>query len=94
MPVVVASERAASPKRKLTLMNPEDFGLPGFTEPPRQTKKLKKSKTTDKEEQFDKVVLPVKTTPYRRWKHEGPPILEYKHVPAGWSHDDDDIDEE
>lgn len=94
MPVVVASERAASPKRKLSPMNPEDFGLPGFAEPPRQNKKLKKSKATDKEEQFDEVVLPVNTTPYRRWRHEGPPILEYKDVPAGWSYDDDDINEE
>lgn len=94
MPVVVASERAVSRTRKVFTIDPEDINLPDFAESPRQTKKLKESRETDEVEQFEEVVLPFKATPYSRWRHEGPPILEYKDVPAGWSYDDDDIDEE
>lgn len=32
--------------------------------------------------------------PYRRWKHDGPPITSMKDTPEGWSPMDNDVDEE
>ncbi|KAJ5721161.1 uncharacterized protein N7483_009095 [Penicillium malachiteum] len=32
--------------------------------------------------------------PYTRWRHEGPPITEYEHIPKGWNSDDNDIHED
>ncbi|KAJ6007939.1 hypothetical protein N7540_011915 [Penicillium herquei] len=32
--------------------------------------------------------------PYTRWRHEGPPITDSKHIPKGWNSDDNDIHED